>query len=87
MPRIYSDAGEQLAWIGEAIGDDVETYAITDVRECNNCGNTVEAVDDGYVCATCDRDLAPCQCAPSQRMRYTRNGVTWELTARRVDDP
>jgi hypothetical protein len=31
MPRIYSPAGEQLAWIGEAIGDDVETYDVIDV--------------------------------------------------------
>ena len=75
MARVYSDAGEQLAWIGETIGDDVETYEI--VEECDHCEGT--------------HMIGPVPCwhctnGRRERLRFTRDGKTWELTARRVSE-
>ena len=68
MPRVYSPAGEQLAWIGEAIGEDVETYEIVDIL-------LDDLLDDGSRVQSID-----------QVLMYTRDGVTWELTARQITD-
>ena len=70
MPRVFSPAGEQLAFIGEAISDDVETYEVAVFCEDGGGRDCEYFAEKGN----------------EETLRFTRDGKTWELTARAVED-